>query len=271
MVLQAENGKRNHKPKECFAMKISISENSVALGRAAAADIAARLNASIAEKGSARLVLSTGASQFDMFSALVELPIDWSKVEMFHLDEYIGIPDTHIASFRKYLKERFLARVPNLTQVHLVNVEGDIETAIADISAKLLEKPVDVGVIGIGENGHIAFNDPPADFATTDPFIIVTLDDACKKQQVREGWFPDLDSVPKQAVSMSVFHILQSKAIISVVPHAVKAQAVKNTLTLPVSPSIPAAMLKMHPDWTLYLDENSAAELDRDQFARFLI
>lgn len=251
-------------------MKISISKDSVALGRAAAADITARLNAAISQQGSARLLLSTGASQFDMFSALIEAPIDWSKVEMFHLDEYIGIPDTHIASFRKYLKERFLANIPTLTQVNLVNLDGDLKQSISAISAKLLEKPVDVGVIGIGENGHIAFNDPPADFATTDPYIIVDLDEACKTQQVREGWFPDLDSVPKQAVSMSVFQILQSKAIVSVVPHAVKARAVKNTLTLPVSPSIPAAMLKMHPDWTLYLDDNSAYELDRDNLKRFL-
>ncbi len=252
-------------------MRISISENSAALGRLAAKDIAARLNAAIAEKGFARVVLSTGASQFDMFTALVKEPVDWSKVEMFHLDEYIGIPDTHIASFRKYLKERFLANVPSLTQVNFVNVEGNIVQAIADVSAKLLEKPVDVGVIGIGENGHIAFNDPPADFATTDPYIIVTLDDACKRQQVREGWFPDIDSVPKQAVSMSVFQIMQCKSIVSVVPHAVKSWAVKNALTQPVSPTIPASMLRMHPDWTLYLDENSASELDKNSLARFLV
>ncbi|MBE6938054.1 MAG: glucosamine-6-phosphate deaminase [Ruminococcaceae bacterium] len=239
-------------------MKLSISENSKELGRAAAADVAARLREAIALRGEARIVLSTGASQFDMFEALVEEDVDWSKVDMFHLDEYIALPITHKASFRKYLQERFVDRV-SLRSVNYVDTEGDINNAIAAISEKLTEKPVDIGLIGIGENGHIAFNDPPADFGTEACYIVVDLDDNCKRQQVREGWFPTPDDVPKQAVSMTVHRIMMCRSVISVVPHEVKAKAVAATLSTPVCPEVPATMLKMHPDWSLYLDKNSAS------------
>lgn len=239
-------------------MKLSISENSKELGRAAAADVAARLREAIALRGEARIVLSTGASQFDMFEALVEEDVDWSKVDMFHLDEYIALPITHKASFRKYLQERFVDRV-SLRSVNYVDTEGDINSAIAAISEKLTEKPVDIGLIGIGENGHIAFNDPPADFGTEACYIVVDLDDNCKRQQVREGWFPTPDDVPKQAVSMTVHRIMMCRSVISVVPHEVKAKAVAATLSTPVCPEVPATMLKMHPDWSLYLDKNSAS------------
>ena len=239
-------------------MKLSISENSKELGRAAAADVAARLREAIALRGEARIVLSTGASQFDMFEALVEEDVDWSKVDMFHLDEYIALPITHKASFRKYLQERFVDRV-SLRSVNYVDTEGDINNAIAAISEKLTEKPVDIGLIGIGENGHIAFNDPPADFGTEACYIVVDLDDNCMRQQVREGWFPTPDDVPKQAVSMTVHRIMMCRSVISVVPHEVKAKAVAATLSTPVCPEVPATMLKMHPDWSLYLDKNSAS------------
>ncbi|MBQ8897953.1 MAG: glucosamine-6-phosphate deaminase [Clostridia bacterium] len=239
-------------------MKLSISENSKELGRAAASDVAARLREAIALRGEARIVLSTGASQFDMFEALVEEDVDWSKVDMFHLDEYIALPITHKASFRKYLQERFVDRV-SLRSVNYVDTEGDINNAIAAISEKLTEKPVDIGLIGIGENGHIAFNDPPADFGTEACYIVVDLDDNCKRQQVREGWFPTPDDVPKQAVSMTVHRIMMCRSVISVVPHEVKAKAVAATLSTPVCPEVPATMLKMHPDWSLYLDKNSAS------------
>lgn len=241
-------------------MNLSISENSAELGLKAAQDICARLTAAIDANGSARLLLSTGASQFEMFQALIAQDIDWSRVAMFHLDEYVNLPETHAASFRKYLKERFISKV-SLYEVNLVEAEGDVPAIISKLNSKILERPIDVGVIGIGENAHIAFNDPPADFRTRDPYIIVNLDDACKAQQVREGWFPTTDDVPKQAISMSVHRIMMSKCIISVVPHAVKARAVKDALTLSVSPDVPAAMLNMHSDWTLYLDKNSASLL----------
>lgn len=239
-------------------MKLTVNENSVLLGEAAAAEIASRLGAVISANGYARIVLSTGASQFDMFEALIKKDVDWTKVEMFHLDEYIGLPITHIASFRKYLTERFISKVP-LLKANLVEAEGNIDSALKDISERLLARPVDIGVIGIGENGHIAFNDPPANFKTQDPYIVVNLNDDCKRQQVREGWFPTLDDVPRQAISMSVHRIMMSKCIISVVPHSVKAKAIKDTLETAVCPEVPATMLKMHPDWSLYLDRNSAS------------
>ncbi len=236
-------------------MKIIVCENSRELGRKAAETAAEYLTGLIKETGYARIAVSTGASQFDTFEALIAADIDWSKVEMFHLDEYFDLPETHPASFRKYLKERFVSKV-NLFAANFV--EGTAQN-ITEISKKLLERPVDLGLIGIGENAHIAFNDPPADFDTTDPYILVNLNDTCKKQQVGEGWFATVDDVPKQAVSMSVHQIMQCKKIISCVPYAVKAKAVADTLNGDVSNRIPATILKTHGDWTLLLDKDSAA------------
>ena len=236
-------------------MKIIVCENSRELGRKAAQTAAEYLTGLITEKGYARIAVSTGASQFDTFEALIAADIDWSKVEMFHLDEYFDLPETHPASFRKYLKERFVSKV-NLLAANFV--EGTAAN-MTEISKKLLERPVDLGLIGIGENAHIAFNDPPADFDITDPYILVTLNETCKRQQVGEGWFATVDDVPKQAVSMSVHQIMQCKKIISCVPYAVKAKAVADTLNGDVSNRIPATILKTHGDWTLLLDKDSAA------------
>jgi len=250
-------------------MKVKIFKNSEELGKHAAAFSAAVLNKSISEKGSARLVLSTGASQFDTLKALVEERVDWSKVEMFHLDEYINLPDTHPASFRKYLKERFVSKV-NLKAAHFVNWEGDVKKNIQELAGELLKEPIDLGLIGIGENAHIAFNDPPADFETKEAYIIVNLDENCKKQQVREGWFPTIDDVPKQAISMSVYQIMQIKTIVSCVPYKVKANAVKLTLESELTNQVPATMLKLHGDVTLFLDEESASMVDRDILKKYL-
>ncbi len=236
-------------------MKIIVCENSRELGKKAAQTAAEYLTGLITEKGYARIAVSTGASQFDTFEALIAADIDWSKVEMFHLDEYFDLPETHPASFRKYLKERFVSKV-NLLAANFV--EGTAAN-MTEISKKLLERPVDLGLIGIGENAHIAFNDPPADFDITDPYILVTLNETCKRQQVGEGWFATVDDVPKQAVSMSVHQIMQCKKIISCVPYAVKAKAVADTLNGDVSNWIPATILKTHGDWTLLLDKDSAA------------
>ncbi len=236
-------------------MKIIVCENSRELGKKAAQTAAEYLTGLITEKGYARIAVSTGASQFDTFEALIAADIDWSKVEMFHLDEYFDLPETHPASFRKYLKERFVSKV-NLLAANFV--EGTAAN-MTEISKKLLERPVDLGLIGIGENAHIAFNDPPADFDITDPYILVTLNETCKRQQVGEGWFATVDDVPKQAVSMSVHQIMQCKKIISCVPYAVKAKAVADTLNGDVSNRIPATILKTHGDWTLLLDKDSAA------------
>lgn len=239
-------------------MNISISEDASGLGQKAAALISQKLNIVIKEKGEARMVVSTGSSQFEMFQALVREKVDWAKVEVFHLDEYIGLPVTHIASFRKYLYERFI----NLVQVkkfHSVDIEGNIAGRIKDLSSEVRKKPVDLGIIGIGVNGHIAFNDPPADFKINDAYIVVKLDEQCKMQQVNEGWFKTPEDVPDKAVSMSVWQIMQCGSVISVVPHLVKADAVKNTLTKKLTNMIPATILKTHPDWNLFLDKNSAS------------
>lgn len=241
-------------------MEIRICKDSRALGKSAAVHVAQVLRECIAEQGYARIVLSTGASQFDTLSALVEEKnIDWSKVEMFHLDEYVNLPITHVASFRKYLQERFVNKVAPLAAVHFV--DGTTES-IKKLTEEIREKPIDIGLIGIGENGHIAFNDPPADFDTKEAYIIVNLDERCKRQQMGEGWFDTIDDVPKQAVSMTPYQIMQCKRIVSCVPHSVKADAVKKTvLTKETTNLIPATLLKEHEDFILYLDENSAAEI----------
>ncbi len=241
-------------------MEIRICHNSEELGKSAAKHVAQVLKEVIAKKGCARICLSTGASQFDTLKALVEEKgIEWSKVEMFHLDEYVDLPITHVASFRKYLQERFVDKVGPLKAVHFV--DGTKE-CIAKLTEEIRKAPIDIGLIGIGENGHIAFNDPPADFDTKEAYIIVNLDDRCKKQQMGEGWFATIDDVPKQAVSMTTYQIMQCERIVSCVPNAVKAEAIKNTLTAKeVTAMVPATLLTTHPDWILYIDKNSAADI----------
>ena len=239
-------------------MKVKVFENSVLLGNAAAEYASGILKRCIAEKGEARLVLSTGASQFDTLKALLKTDVEWGKVELFHLDEYIELPETHPASFRRYLKERFVSKV-RLKRVNFVDGEGDIQGNIEKLSEELRKRPIDLGLIGIGENAHIAFNDPPADFDTKDAYIVVDLDDTCKKQQVGEGWFLSVDDVPKQAITMSVYQILQCNAIVSCVPYKVKANAVKLTIENDITNRIPATILKNHDNFTLFLDNDSAS------------
>lgn len=240
-------------------MRIEIYRTPEEMGLASAELVAEKLNGFIEEKGEARLLVSTGASQFPMFRHLVHMPVDFSKVTMFHLDEYVGLPVTHIASFRKYLTERFVSLVP-LKEAVFVNGEGDIAENIRYLTERVREAPIDLGLIGIGENGHIAFNDPPADFETEEAYKVVDLDDRCKRQQVGEGWFATVDDVPKQAISMCVKEILRCRSLVSIVPHAVKADAVKKTLTLEATPMVPATVMKSHADWNLFLDAASAAQ-----------
>lgn len=243
-------------------MKIVISNNPEELGKAAGSAAAALIREAIAEKGSANIILATGTSQFQTLNQLVTEPgIDWSKVVMFHLDEYIGLPVTHPASFRKYLKERFIEKVPSLKAAHLINGEEDAWAECDRLGKIITEHPIDVALVGIGENGHLAFNDPPADFETEQPYIIVALDEACRKQQLGEGWFGTLEDVPKNAISMSIKQILKSKYIICSVPDGRKAMAVKNSLEQPVSNLYPAGILQMHPNCTCFLDTASAALL----------
>ncbi len=241
-------------------MVIHVSDDPELTGRKASGMVAECLSEIISTAGEARMVVSTGSSQFEMFQSLVKEDVDWSKVEVFHLDEYIGLPVSHPASFRKYLYERFINLVP-VKKFHGVDVEGYIADRIKYLTTEIRKKPVDLGLIGIGVNGHIAFNDPPADFETRNAYIVVELDEVCRMQQVDEGWFGMIDEVPQKAVSMSVWQIMQCKRIISVVPHQVKADAVFRTLTSSLSPSIPATMLKTHPDWNLFLDRHSASDL----------
>ena len=242
-------------------MRINIFAHTDDMGKDAASFIAQRLNEAVEKQGEARLLLSTGASQLEMFTYLVKMPVSWKQVAMFHLDEYVGLPESHIASFRKYLRERFVEQVGGVKEAVFVNGEGNVKENIAYLTRRLREKPIDVGVIGIGENGHIAFNDPPADFGTTESYIVVNLDDRCKAQQVGEGWFATVDAVPKQAISMTVHQIMQSKCIVSIVPHSVKAEAIENTFRKPCCNAVPATILKMHPDWNLWLDADSAARI----------
>ncbi|AZN43033.1 glucosamine-6-phosphate deaminase [Paenibacillus albus] len=242
-------------------MDVHVLENAQLLGEQAAARAASVLQEAIERQGKARLLLSTGSSQFEFFKAFVAQPVEWSKVEMFHLDEYAGIQPDHPASFQAYLLERFIGQV-ELGSYHLVDGTGDPRATIAQLNEAIREAPIDLAMIGIGENAHIAFNDPPADFDTEEPYIVVELDDACKRQQVGEGWFAGLEDVPTHAITMSVRQILKSKVILSCVPHAVKAEAIRLTLSSEISPNVPSTMLRTHPSWTLYLDRASAARTE---------
>ena len=232
------------------------------MGRVAGEKAADLIRNAIQEKGSANIILATGTSQFETLRQLIlEKDIDWGKVTMFHLDEYIGISDEHPASFRKYLKERFLAEVKPLSAAYLINGESDASRECKRLSYLISHHPIDVALVGIGENGHLAFNDPPADFGTESPYIIVDLDDQCVKQQYGEGWFKTLDDVPRKAISMSIRQIMKSKHIICSVPDRRKAEAVKNCLEQPVSNLFPASILQQHAQCDIYLDEASASLL----------
>lgn len=249
-------------------MEIKITHNPQELGQAAGTAAAKLIRQTIAEKGNAHIILATGTSQFETLNQLIAEPdIDWSQVVMFHLDEYIGLPESSPASFRKYLKERFIARVPGLKATHLVNGEADPPIECKRLGDLIQNHPIDVALIGVGENGHIAFNDPPADFETEQPYIVVNLDEPCRSQQFAEGWFASMEEVPTQAISMSVKQIMKSKHIICSVPDSRKAEAVKNSLEQPVSNLYPASILQNHPDCIYFLDQASASLLSPDILA----
>jgi glucosamine-6-phosphate deaminase len=252
-------------------MVIKIYEDKTSLGRAAAEQAATSLRAAIKGRGrgGARIIAATGASQFEFLDALTAMPgIDWPRVEMFHLDEYIGLPVSHPASFRKYLLER-LIRKTGITKYHFLDGEGDVLSVVRKVSAELTAAPIDIAFVGIGENGHLAFNDPPADFQTEEPYVIVDLDEACRRQQVGEAWFADLSEVPKRAISMSVRQILKAKEIIAVVPDARKTQAVKSCFEGEISPLAPASILRTHANTTVFLDQHSAALLSPEKRQAF--
>ena len=243
-------------------MQIVIRDDPAQMGMQAAIDGAVLIRQALETKGLATIIVATGASQFTMLEQLVrEEGIDWSRITGFHLDEYIGLPLSHPASFRKYLKERFVDLVP-LKEFHYI--DGEVQPADEEcrrLAAAITEHEVDVAFVGIGENAHLAFNDPPADFETESPYLIVDLDDACRQQQLGEGWFPTFDDVPKQAISMSVQQILKSKAIVCTVPDERKAEAVAASVEGPVTPDVPAAILQNHSQTSLYLDRAAASKL----------
>jgi glucosamine-6-phosphate deaminase len=244
-------------------MKLHLYSTKSALGEAAAAMGARAIRDAIAAKGQAHITIATGASQFEMLDALVQQPgIDWSKVTGFHLDEYIGMPDTHPASFRRYLRERFTSKLPTLGAFHFIHGDApDLKAEISRIGELIKANPIDVTFAGIGENGHLAFNDPPADFDVDHPYIIVELDDVCRRQQFGEGWFPTFEDVPHTAISMSIRQIMASRLVVLSVPDARKADAVQKALEGPVSPACPASILQQHPDCHVFLDNASASKL----------
>ena len=246
-------------------MQINIADSKLELGRRAASDGAAIMRHAIEEKGFANIILATGASQFEMLAELSEQPdIDWRKVTIFHLDEYVGMQITHPASFRKYLKERLVERLINPPKAfHYICAEGNCHAECRRLGALIKSHPIDVAFIGIGENGHLAFNDPPADFETTEPYIVVELDDACRQQQFGEGWFPTFEAVPTKAISMSIQQILKSKAIVCSVPDERKAKAVQGAIEGPVTNQVPASILQKHMNTTIYLDQPAAKLLKK--------
>lgn len=243
-------------------MEIRVFDSKQELGRAAADRAAAAIGEAIARAGEARVIAATGASQFEFLESLTgRREVDWARVEMFHLDEYVGLPDSHPASFRRYLRERIVERVHPRAFHFLAGDAADPTAECRRVGALLASGPIDVAFVGIGENGHLAFNDPPADFATEEPYLVVELDDACRRQQLGEGWFPSLDDVPRRAISMSIRQILKSREILCVVPDARKATAVAECLEEPVTPKHPSSILQTHARTTVYLDRHSAALL----------
>ncbi len=245
-------------------MKVIIRQNAKELGIEAGKKSAALIREAIQKNENTNIILATGSSQFETLKQLIlEKGIDWNKVTMFHLDEYIGLPSSHRASFRRYLKERFLNQVPGLKSVNLINGETNPVDECKRLGDLIRKSPIDVALVGIGENGHLAFNDPPADFETEEPYIIANLDKECRQQQVNEDWFGFIEEVPKQAISMSVKQIMKSKHIICSVPDIRKAKAVKDSLEEKVSNEHPASILQNHPDCYLFLEKSSASLLTK--------
>jgi len=242
-------------------VQLKVFETKRELGEAAARDAAKIINQAISERNVAYVIAATGASQFDFLDALRVAQIDWSKVVFFHLDEYVGLPESHPASFRRYLQERLVSRF-HPQAFHFINGEADsVYDECRRVGQLIAQQTIDVAFVGIGENGHLAFNDPPADFDTDEPYILVSLDEACRQQQVGEGWFKSIDEVPTRAISMSIKQLLRSRAILCIVPDQRKAEAVKASVELDVNPLHPASILQIHENVRLYLDRESSSLL----------
>lgn len=250
-------------------MEVNILKDPAELGIQAGKKAAAFIRNSIEEKGEASIILATGTSQFETLNQLVtENNIDWGKIVMFHLDEYIQLPEIHPASFKRYLRERFISKIGPLKDCYLINGEADPEKECNRLNNIIQKYAIDLALVGIGENGHLAFNDPPANFETEDPYIIVRLDEKCRNQQVNEGWFKSIESVPHRAISMSAKQICKSKHIICSVPDGRKARAIRNCLEGGVSNLWPASILQSHPDCIFFLERSSAKLLSGEMDAK---
>jgi glucosamine-6-phosphate deaminase len=246
-------------------MNFEIYQSTRELGISAGKFASQLIRETIELKGGANIILATGTSQFETINQLISEDIDWSKVVMFHLDEYIGLSSSHPASFRKYLQERFISKIKPLKAAFLVNGETDAEEECKRLGQLITQHPIDVALAGIGENGHLAFNDPPADFETERPYLVVELDEACRKQQMGEGWFQSIEEVPPRAISMSIKQIMKSKNIICSAPNQRKALAIKNCFGQGVSNLYPASILQLHAECKIYLDKESASLLNNIQ------
>jgi glucosamine-6-phosphate deaminase len=245
-------------------MHILVHEDRKSLARAAAAQAAAAIERNIKERGKARIIAASAASQIEFLEELTAMPdIEWPRVELFHLDEYIGLPMTHPASFCRFLEDRLIAKT-GITMTHLLDGERETDEVIRRTGEAISSAPIDVAFVGIGENGHLAFNDPPADFFTEEPYIVVELDEVCRRQQVEEGWFPSLATVPRRAISMSVKQVLKAKEILAIVPGPRKAAAIHGCFDGPVSAEAPASILRTHPNAGIYLDKESSALLKNE-------
>lgn len=250
-------------------MIIKVFPSKAALAQDAARHAAGVLRKVIADRGEARIIAATGAAQFDFLDALTRTPdIDWKRVEMFHLDEYVGISDEAPASFCKFLKERLIDKV-GLGKYHLLDGTKSPQDVIKTVTAEIRKAPIDVAFVGVGENGHLAFNDPPADFDTDESYIVVNLDERCRKQQLGEGWFPSLEDVPRQAISMTIRQIMQAKEILAIVPDTRKAKAIEACFNDGISPNAPSSILQKHPNATIYLDTESASLLSQKNLDSF--
>jgi glucosamine-6-phosphate deaminase len=249
-------------------MNLKVFADKYSLAQAAAEQAARTIEDAIQRRGLARIIAATGASQLQFLDALAKVKtVEWPLVEMFHLDEYLGIPSSHPASFRKYLLDRFIHKV-GIARYHLLDGEGDARAVITEMTATIRQAPIDVAFVGIGENGHLAFNDPPANFETKEAYIVVELDEACRRQQLGERWFERLEDVPRRAISMTVHEILQANEIICVVPDRRKAEAVARCFEGEISPLAPASVLRHHNHALVYLDKDSAALLKASTGAR---
>jgi glucosamine-6-phosphate deaminase len=249
-------------------MQIAIFPEKKELAKAAAAEASEALRNAITKRGQARLIAATGAAQFDFLDLITQdRSIDWSKVEMFHLDEYIGIPADHPASFRKFLLDRLINKT-GMTRYHLLDGDRDPKEAIASVTKEIQKAPIDVAFVGIGENGHLAFNDPPADFETEEAYLVVDLDQACRKQQMGEGWFKSIDEGPRRAISMSVKQVLRAVKIIAIVPERRKAEAIAKCFGGDISPMAPSSILRTHKNAVIYLDKDSASLLKPEALER---